>query len=333
MKATTTQGIGKTLTCVVAAAIAVSAPGLASAQLGDRAKARFQVGKTNGVTVISNLREGAHERIADVREKVEDIQLVSNGVEGARESAAEIFEQVKEMRVLEQFRQTVGMVKQMQADYEQFSGGEVCGATCARFRSSLKSIVDNFLALSLDVPALNGKRDLNENLRRMSKLIDHVPPRALYLMWQTMSGEVSELESMTVEIRQTLASLPPLMPSSGLGGSSVTKANAGGSNSGGFCDWTNQEKKPVIELVQAHLERFAWRLEKLADLIPDLQVGGNGGGTAGAAVANAFASAGANVKPTDAPKIMLKLIALIPQEINWAIKVNMLRAKVVCLKT
>jgi hypothetical protein len=323
MKATTSHRIPKSIACI-AAAIAVATPGLASAEFGDRARARIQTIATNGGVILSNVREAAQERIGDDRP-------LANAIGGAKGSAAEVFEKVRQMHVLEQLRETAEMMKQMQAGYKRFSGGGGCGGTCAGFRSSLKNTVHNFVELVLEVPALRSARGLTENLQRSAKLIDHVPPRALYLMWHATSDNVAELEHKTNEIRQILASLPPLMPASGFGAdSSISKTSNGSSGSGGFCEWANQDKKPVFELVQGELERLGWQIASVADLIPDVAVKAEAGATAGAAVANGLASGGVGVKPTDAPKTLLKGIALIPQHLSWAIKLNILRAKVVC---
>jgi len=319
MKPTTNLRIRRSVTCITAA-LAIALPGLASAEKG-----RIQAIKTSTGTLFSNVRGNVQEKITD--------KPMLNAIEEGKETAAEVFEQVKQMHVLEQLRETVEMMKQMQADYDSFSGGQRCGGTCAGFRSSLKSIVENFLVLSQEVPALSNASGLIENLRRMSNLIDYVPPRALYLMWQTMSGKIAELEYVTDEIRQTLAALPPLMPASSLAADS--RSNSTGTRSsqartGGFCDWADEEKKPYIDLVQARLEKWGWELEKVADLIPDVETKGEAGASAGAAVANGTGAAGVGVKPTDSPKILLKAIALIPQELSWTIKLNVLRAKAVC---
>jgi hypothetical protein len=317
MKATTSHRIPKGIACI-AAAIAVATPGLASAEFGDRARARIQTITTNGGVILSNVREAAQERIGDD-------QPLANAIGGARGSAAEVFETVRQMHVLEQLRETAAMMKQMQAGYKRFSGGGGCGGACASFRSSLKNVVHNFVELALEVPALRSARGLTENLQRTANLIDHVPPRVLYLMWHATSDNVAELEQKTNEIRQILASLPPLMPASGFGASAAsTLADSR------FCEWANQDKKPVFELVQGELERLGWLIESIADLIPDVAVKGEAGATAGAAVANALASGGVSVKPTDGPKMLLKGIALIPQHLSWAIKLNILRAKVIC---
>lgn len=215
----------------------------------------------------------------------------------------------------------------MQADYQYFSGGQGCGATCAGFRASLKNIFNDFASLVGEVPALSGNAQLVANIQRTSNLIDYMPPRALYLMWQAMSAKIAELETMAYEIRQTLDSLPPLTePAPGV--AMDTRSSTGSSN-GGVCAWAEQDK-PVLELIQARLELLGWDLEKIEGMIPDIEVKGEAGASAGAAVANGTASAGASVKPTDSLKIALKMLAYVPQRINWTIKMNVLRAKAVC---
>lgn len=314
MKTIATARIRRTVISL-ATAIAIAVPGLAAAGLGDR----IQMVKTNAGVNITNLREN---------------RPLAQMAENAATPAAEIFQKVRDLRVLEQFNEAVELMNAMQADYQYFSGGQGCSATCASFRASLKNIFDNFASLIGDVPALSGNPQLIANIQRTSNLIDYMPPRALYLMWQAMSAKVGELESMTYEIRQTLDSLPPLMDPSSFGANTMSVAADSSSNAGtggnGMCAWVNREQKPVIDLIQARLEMLGWELEKVEGMIPDIEVKGEAGASAGAAVANGTASAGASLKPTDGLKIGLKLLAYVPQRINWAIKLNTLRAKVVC---
>jgi hypothetical protein len=303
----------RTLISLVSAA-AIALPGLASARLGDR----IQTVKTNAGIHITNVREN--------RPLVKAIEKVT-------EPATDIFHKVQELQVMEQFQDTMALVNKMQADYQYFSGGHGCSATCASFRASLKNIFNDFSSLVADVPALSGNQELVANIQRTSDLIDYIPPRALYLMWQAMSAKVAELEAMAYEIRATLDSLPPLMDPSGFGPNTRTAStNTQGSATRGdrMCEWVNEADKPVIELIQARLEMLGWEIEKLEGMIPDVSVKGEAGASAGAAVANGTASAGASAKPTDIPKIGLKVIAYVPQRINWAIKINMLHAKVAC---
>ena len=307
MKLPIATQIRKTALCI-ATALVIAAPGTASAW-GERAQARIQMVRTNAGIQITNMREN---------------NPVRNTIETAKGPATEVFETIKGLQVLEQLTQTVNLVKQMEADYRYFSGGEGCGATCASFRGSLKNVLNNFLSLIREVPALSSQTDLVDNIQRMSNLIDYLPSRALYMMWQVMAGKLTELETAANEIRQTLASLPPLLPPAGFGPS--TLRNAGDA----ICAWSDKTDKPFIDLIQARLEMTGWQLEKIADIIPDLLVEGEGGVSAGAAVANGTASATVGAKPTDTVKIALKLMAMVPQQINWAIKLNRLRAKAVC---
>lgn len=311
----TTSRIRKTAICAVTT-LALALPGLAAAGWGDSLKSRAQTVQSNASPLVTNVRDKAPLR-----------NLASN----AQGSAAEVFDSIKGMHVLEQLNQTMGMVRQMQAEYEYFTGGEGCAATCAGFRSRLKYTLNDFLSLAMEVPALNSQADLLENLQRMAVLIDHVPPRALYLMWQTMGAKMDDLEAAAAGIRQTLASLPPLADPATFGPNVLNNATNGAhAVYNGICEWSNQANNPMLDLIQARLEMTGWQLEKSASLIPSLEVKAEGGASAGAAVANGTASAGVGIKPTDAIKMVLNLIAAVPQRINWAIKLNTLRAKVIC---
>lgn len=313
MKSTATQ-IRRTVVSI-ATALAVAVPGLASAGLADRAKARVQTAKTNTSAFVSKVQE-------------------NRPLEKAKDAAADIFQDVQDMQVLEQFKESMHLIKHMQAHYQHFSGGQGCGATCSDFRRSLKNTFDNFASLAGDVPALSGNTQLVYNLQRTSNLVDYIPSRALYLMWQTMSAKTAEFESMSGEIRQMLDALPPLADPASFSPNPAHDAAAArstaGSGNGGLCAWARQEDKPRIELLQARLEWMGWALEKVEGMIPDVETKAETGASAGAAVANGTASVGASVKPTDSLKIGLKTLATVPQSINWAIKINMLRAKVTC---
>lgn len=307
MNKLTTAQIRRTVLSI-ATAVAIAVPGLASAGLADR----IQTIKTKAGVHITNIQQNR-----PLAKAVENVTGQSNG----------IFQKVKDLQVVEQFNQTMELVQQMQADYQYFSGGQGCSATCASFRASLKNIFNDYVALIGEVPALSGNTQLIANIQRTSNLIDYMPPRALYLMWQAMSAKVAELEGMAQEIRQTLNSLPPLTePAPGV---AMDTQGSAGTGNGGVCAWAEQDK-PVLDLIQARLELMGWDLEKVEGLIPDIEVKGEAGGEAGVAVANATASAGASVKPTDGLKSALKLMAYVPQRINWSIKMNVLRAKAVC---
>ncbi|MFP5506234.1 MAG: hypothetical protein ACLGH6_08550 [Gammaproteobacteria bacterium] len=296
----------------LATAVAIAVPGLGSAAgFADR----IQTIKTKAGVHITNVQQNRPRPLAKA---VENVAAPANGV----------FQKVKDLQVVEQFNQTMELVQRMQADYQYFSGGQGCSGTCAGFRASLKNIFTDYVALIGEVPALSGNTQLIANIQRSADLLDYMPPRALYLMWQAMAAKVAELEGMTQEIRQTLYNLPPLTePAPGV--ALDIRSSSSSAGNGGVCAWAGQDK-PVLELIQARLELMGWELEKVEGLIPDIEVKGEAGGEAGVAVANATASAGAGVKPTDGLKSALKLMAYVPQRINWSIKMNVLRAKAVC---
>jgi len=321
MKLNTTKQIRRTAICV-ATAIAIAAPGLTSAAFGDRARGAIQTVKTRTGVLITNVQEN---------------RPLASRLETARENTEALFETVKQLQVVEQLQQTVQMIKQMQADYDYFSGGAGCGAHCASFRSSLKNILNSYITLMYEIPALSGERGLIENIERVTNLVDYIPPRALYLMWQALSAKIAELETSADEIRQTLASLPPMTAPSGFGSSNPSVAmdtsSAGGSTASsttGYCSWKDKEDDPVVKMIRARLELMGWTLEQFEDMIPDVEVKAEAGGTAGVAVANGAAAAGVAVQPTDGVKLALKLIAFIPQRISKSIEMNILQANVIC---
>lgn len=327
MKLINTNSIRRSAICI-ATAIAIAAPGLALAGVLDRAKSGIQTVKTRTGIVITNVQQR---------------RPLASQIDNAKAQADEIFDKVRELKVVEQLRQTMGLVQQMQADYDYFSGGEGCAATCAGFRSSLKNTFDSFALLVSELPALSSESGLVENMQRVSNLIDYLPPRALYLLWQAMSSKMSELETASDDIRQTLAQLPPLLPVTGFGSGGTDMSTVSlGSNardrasdlvsnaSDGYCSWKGKEDDPWVKMVRARLEMFGWSVEQFEGMIPDVEVKGEGGGTAGIGVANASANAGVGVKPTDGVKLTLKIIAYIPQRISKSIEMNILQANALC---
>jgi hypothetical protein len=319
--------IRSTSICLITA-VAIAVPGLASARLGDRVRAGIQTVHTGTNTLITNVQQ--HQPLANANETI-------------RGPAAEIFDAVKQLQVVDQLKQTIGLVQYMQADYDYFSGGQGCSATCASFLDRLKNVFGNFAQLVLEIPALSSESGLIENMQRVSGLIDHLPPRALYLLWQTLSAKMDQLEAAADEIRQTLANLPPLQPVGSFGtrdngmstmsvGTTVSgqASNFASNVSDSYCNLKNKEDDPWVKMVRARLELFGWTVEQFEGMIPDVEVKALGGGTAGVAVANASANAGVGVKPTDGVKLLLKLVAYIPQRISKSIEMNILQANVLC---
>jgi len=306
--------------------VAISLPGLASAGLGDRVKSRIQTVKTSTGTLVTNVQQ--HRPLA-------------NAVGAAKEQVQEIFDNVKEMNIVEQLRDTMGLIRQQQADYQYFSGGSGCQASCASFRQRLKNVIANYSQLVSEVPALSNARGLVDKLERAANLIDYVPARALYPMWQAMSDRLEDIEAASGQIRETLANLPPLRPigfglrsgiptrSDMLTSSTMSTRSAGGGQ-GSYCDWANQKDQPWYDAVKGSFDSLSWLIDKIVDMIPDPEVKVQGGGTAGAAVVNAEAAAGVSVKPVQAAKFPLKVISLIVGTISKGMDENIRYSKAVC---
>ncbi|MDH5446447.1 MAG: hypothetical protein OEY52_12910 [Gammaproteobacteria bacterium] len=242
----------------------------------------------------------------------------------------DLIKMVNGLKLKEQLQNTINLMEEMQTEYHYFSGGSGCGGQCANFRVELKGVLNEFLNLVYDIPALSNDRMLIKNLKRSQNLVNHIPPRALYSMWQIIGDQMSELQMTANSIREDLATLPTLGSNaqSGISARSVNSSN-GEYTDGPFCKWVDD--KPFVDLIQARLEQISWMLKSVADIIPDVEVKAEGGAEAGAAVANVTGAAGVGIKPTDIPKkLILKVIAIIPEQINWMIKINTLRAATVC---
>lgn len=289
-----------TVICV-AVAIGVSLPGIATA--GDFGKARIK---------LHNLGAGPGKAVHKTLAKV-----------GTDVPVGELMGAVKELRLMEQFRDTLALIREMEADYQAFSGGGFgCKSECKAFRKDLKDLFDSLLALTAEAPVINGRGNLTANLERLADLIDFVPPRALYLMWQAMGDQAEHLQATLLKIRRALRSLPPVVEISDVA-TAVADSRV--------CGWVDDERYgPVIEWIQAELEALSWFLKTVEGYIPDITIGGEAGGEAGAAVANVTASATTEVKISDPIKIALNVAATVPEAINVGLKVNMARAKMVC---
>jgi hypothetical protein len=317
MKLPSSSAVNRTI-IAAATTLALALPGVGAAGPFGKVRDGVQTVKTRSHIEITNLRQN---------------RPVLNALQETRDNlpGADLIAMVQGLHLKEQLRDAVGLLQQMQQDYQFFSGGSTgCAAQCASFRADLKDLFGEFLAVVYELPALRAEGGLADNLERLSALVDYVPPRALYLMWQNLAGQIADVRTMLGELRQELASLPPLQPVAGADAMSARSVGTGGSGAGS-CDWVlDDDRKPWVDLLQARLEMFAWRLKSAADLIPDVEVKAEGGAEAGAAVANATGAAGVGIKPADSLKLGLKAVAYVPERINWAIKINILRAKAVC---
>lgn len=311
MTRTQTTQIRRTTICV-ATAVAISLPSVASAGIFDKAKSRAQTARANATTVVNIVREK---------------KPIATAFQNATENlpGAELVDMVRQLHLKEQLQNTIALLQQMQADYQHFSGGGFgCEGPCATFRTEFKDIFDTFLSLAEEVPVLSERTWLIDNIDRLQNLIDYVPPRALYHMWQALGDQVQELQTTAGEIRRGLDALPPF---EGLG---VVAAASGAVADSRVCEWANRSDKPVVEWLQVKLEIVAWSLKTIAEVIPDVEIKAEAGAEAGAAVANVTGAAGAGVKPTDAVKSALKIVAAVPEGINLGIKLRIARMKMAC---
>ncbi len=309
--------IRRTAICL-ATALAVSLPGAASAGFLDKAKSKAKSSVVHLSNTANNAKRKQKQRLAQA------LGHVSGNVPGA-----ELFELTGQFNLMEQLKNNIALMQRMNADYVRFSGGGFgCQAECKAFRAELKATFDDFLLLVEEVPVLDQKPGLYENVARVADLIDVVPPRALYLMWQALDDQLDDVRKAADDIRYMLAALPPLDDVSDI---AVYAQMAGQVTADSpLCKWADKEQTPFVDLVQGELEYIAWAISKVEGFVPDVEIKIAVGASAGAAVANGEAETGAGGKPTDAIKIALKILATIPETVNWAIKINVLRAKAVC---
>jgi hypothetical protein len=279
---------------------------------------------------VSAKVQNAKARTTQVVNRVREERPVASALQGLGGNVLDLslIEEIQSFKPAEQFRNVRGLVEEMQQDYSYFSGGQGCGAECANFRYELKSLFNDYLALTGEVPALAGNTRLVDNIQRISDLVDYVPPRALYLLWQAIGSRIDDLGSIPEQIRQIQATLPVMEVVS----NSVETVNNVGSrvDDSRLCAWTEQEHKPFIALYQGRLERAAWVIGAVGELIPELEVSGEVGVEGGVAAVMVTGSAEFTLKPTDTLKIGLKVMKLVPESVNWSIKMNLLRAEALC---
>lgn len=296
-------------------ALAIALPGLASAGPFDR---------------ISNKSQSVKARTTQAVSKVRQERPVASALQGMGDNLPDLslIEDIQKFDPRQQFNNTTRLLKKMQQDYDYFSGGQGCSAECASFRAELKSVFNDYLALTGEVPALAENTRLVEGIQRVTDLIDFIPPRALYQLWQAIGSRIDDLQSVPQQMRQILAALPVMEAVS----ATVDTANSAGSRvaDSRMCEWADKEQKPFIALYQARLERAAWAIGTVAELIPEIEVSGEVGVEAGVGVGMVTGSAEFTLKPTDALKIALKVLKVVPETINWSIKMNSLRADALC---
>lgn len=311
MKSINYKNFRHTVICS-AMAICITIPGAANAGFFDQ---------------VQNVKTKVTQKVAQVKQKTPAVNAVNNMKLKAAD--LKILEQIKEFQLKERLKETITLYRHVQADYQYFSGGSGCAAQCAVFKDDLRNLLENYLSLAQEIPVLSTNNHLINNLMRLIGIVDVIPPRALYALWQILDGQLNEFHQYADGIRYELLNLPFLEDNTSMSGDmtgSTLSNNTGGSTNRPICDWI--DNKPLVDLFQARLEMISWRLKSIEGLIPDVESKAAGGASVGAQ-----GEVGLGMKITDQPKIMLKAIAYIPERINWLIKINMLRAKVVCKVT
>lgn len=307
MTAPNSTRIRRTTICV-AMALAVALPGVAAAGPFDRAKSRVQSAKSKAAQVVSIV--GKKRPVAEALQGFgEDLP-----------DPADIFAMLRELELKQQLQGAIETMREMNADYANFPAD--------RFRADLKAVFDDYLSLAEEVPGLNNRTGLIDNVRRVPGLIDYVPPRVLYAMWRTLGDQVEEMGAAAATIRQVLDALPPFVDAGDVW--DYANMQGGFDASAPICGWVELKDKPLVAWIQAELKRIAWTLKTVESLIPNPEIKVEGGGEAGVAVVNAAANAGTTIKPLEPVHTALKVVAVIPEAIGMAIEVNMARAGLVC---
>jgi hypothetical protein len=308
--------IRRTAICA-ATVLAVSLPGAASAGIFNKVKSNVaKVSKAVNSKTVSIVRKA--------KAIPNPIKNLSSNLPGS-----ELFDIAQELQLMKQLRETLELLRRVQGDYRDFSGGTFgCEGECQAFRGELKNLFGDLLSLAEEVPVLSERSNLIANIERLSALIDYVPARALYLMWQATGDQIDQVRTAAETIRLALIGLPPMVNLSDI----AAAIDAGGAfvADSPLCGWVNKNNKPVLEWVQVELEGLAWALNTIDGFIPDVEIKVDAGVSAGAAVANGEAATGVAIKPTDTLKIALKVAATVPEAINMAIKVSTARANIVC---
>ena len=316
---------------IAATALAVALPGAASAGVFDKAKSGVaKVGKSVTSTAVTIVRKKKQvpNPIETVAGKLPDLQNLAGDLPGS-----ELFDMVHELQVIEQLRDTLALVRQTQAGYVDFAGGFTgCKGECKAFRQELKDLFDDMLSLVEAVPALQQGSSFTANIQRLSGLIDYVPPRALFPMWQATGNQIDELRTIAENTLQTLYTLPPALEISMVAPRATTRGVQRQRNQSAnpACGWVDLAVEPVVQWIQAELEGAAWIMQTLAGLVPELSVKMGLSAEAGVAVANAGADGAVIVKVSELLRIGFKVAAAVPEGINMYIKVNTARANAVC---
>jgi len=151
------------------------------------------------------------------------------------------------------------------------------GAECLKFKTELKGIISDFMAVICVVPALSTDYMLIDNLETALTLVDYIPARSLFLMWKTLGEQLERIRTAINSFGLDLSVIPPLKDYTFFNEATYTyEASCTGHSNIDTSNANNLTRplfnKSFVELFQARIEMFAFRLGSFTDLMPDNRV-------------------------------------------------------------
>jgi len=265
---------------IVATAIAISVPGIGAAGLFNRTQTRKQNGS---------------KTVAEATVSLPDVELI----------------EIMKVLNLKEILQNIIIMQPIQTDYHYISDGSECVAECVNYRIELRGLMNDLLSLIDHVPILNTDNALIGNLKNAMNLVDYMPPRAMYLLWKTLGGQLEHIRASVIHISQGLAPVPPLDDFTVFNDTTYTyetmsKQEPNNESSSDIYARSAFEK-PFVDFFQARLEMLVWRLHSLTNSGTDIEVRSQGSVTTAVST-----KADISLSPGDQGRNPLQLIAFIP---------------------
>jgi len=157
------------------------------------------------------------------------------------------------------------------------SNGAQYGVECLNFRTELKGVISDFLAVICIVPALSTDKLLIDNLETALTLVDYIPANSLFLMWKTLGEQLGLIRTAINNFGQELAVIPPLEDFTFFNESTNTyEVSSTESPDAGMRNDKNSSQslfnRSFLSLFQARIEMYAFRLNSFANLIPEVSI-------------------------------------------------------------
>jgi len=153
------------------------------------------------------------------------------------------------------------------------SNGGDYGTECHTFRTELKGVISDFLAVICVVPALSTDHMLIDNLEAASTLVDYIPAGKLFLMWKTLGEQLGQIQTAVNNFGQDLAVVPPLEnftffneSTNSYEDSDIRQPDESTRNDVNFT--RSLFNRSFVNLFQARIEMYAFRLNSFSDLLP-----------------------------------------------------------------